>query len=97
MLRLLAFTACYGSLAVTACHNCHLKNFLQLPAVFEVEYLKIRYFAYFVKLHFSIFFRREFFASSLYGLFVQQKCFHNDVSYIYRDMCEYVLIKLKQD
>merc|ERR1711915_739029 len=41
--------------------------------------------------------RREFFASNLQNLFTLQKCFHNDVSYIFRDMSEYVLIKLKND
>ena len=41
--------------------------------------------------------RREFFASNLQTLFTLQKCFHNDVSYIFRDMSEYVLVKLKTD
>lgn len=41
--------------------------------------------------------RREFFASNLQNLFTLQKCFHNDVSYIFRDMSEYVLVKLKND
>jgi len=41
--------------------------------------------------------RREFFASNLQNLFTLQNCFHNDVSYIFRDMSEYVLVKLKND
>lgn len=41
--------------------------------------------------------RREFFASNLQNMFTLQKCFHNDVSYIFRDMSEYVLVKLKND
>merc|ERR1711962_989976 len=41
--------------------------------------------------------RREFFTHSLYGLFAQQNNVHADLSYIYRDMSEYVLVKLKQD
>ena len=41
--------------------------------------------------------RREFFATNLQNLFLLQKCFHNDVSFIFRDMSEYVLVKLKND
>ncbi|XP_023323588.1 F-actin-monooxygenase mical1 isoform X2 [Eurytemora carolleeae] len=39
--------------------------------------------------------RREFFATSLYSLFLQQNTLHTDLSYIYREMSEYVLVKLK--
>jgi len=39
--------------------------------------------------------RQEFFAQSLYSLFVQQNNFNTELSYIYREMTEYVLIKLR--
>ena len=41
--------------------------------------------------------RRELYSTNLYTLFTLQKCFHNDISFIFRDMSEYVLIKLKHD
>lgn len=41
--------------------------------------------------------RRQFFADNLLGFFGLQKTFHTQVSYIFGDMSEYVLIKLKQD
>jgi len=41
--------------------------------------------------------RRQFFAENLQNFFTLEKTFHNDVSYIFRDMSEYVLIKLKND
>ncbi|XP_023349433.1 uncharacterized protein LOC111718152 [Eurytemora carolleeae] len=39
--------------------------------------------------------RREFFATSLYSLFLQQNTLPKNLSYIYREMSEYVLVKLK--
>ena len=41
--------------------------------------------------------RRELYATNLQNLFTLQKYFHNDISYIFRDMSDYVLIKLKTD
>merc|ERR1712130_404035 len=41
--------------------------------------------------------RRQFFADNLLGFFGLQKTFHTQVSYIFGDMSEYVLIKLKHD
>ena len=41
--------------------------------------------------------RRELYATNLQTLFSVQNYFHNDISYIFRDMSDYVLIKLKHD
>ena len=41
--------------------------------------------------------RRELYATNLQTLFSLQTFFHNDISYIFRDMSDYVLIKLKND
>ena len=41
--------------------------------------------------------RRELYSTNLHTLFTLQKCFHNDISFIFRDMSEYVLVKLKTD
>ena len=41
--------------------------------------------------------RRELYATNLQTLFNLQNYFHNDISYIFRDMSDYVLIKLKND
>ena len=41
--------------------------------------------------------RRELYATNLQTLFNLQKYFHNEISYIFRDMSEYVLVKLKSD
>jgi len=41
--------------------------------------------------------RRQFFADNLLSFFGLQKTFHTQVSYIFGDMSEYVLIKLKHD
>ena len=39
--------------------------------------------------------RRQFFATNLQSLFTLQQSFHTDVSYHFRDMSDYVLVKLK--
>ena len=41
--------------------------------------------------------RRELYATNLQTLFSVQNYFHTDISYIFRDMSDYVLIKLKND
>merc|ERR1712226_741378 len=41
--------------------------------------------------------RRQFFADTLQCFFTLQKTFHTDVSYIFRDMSEYVLVSLRND
>ena len=41
--------------------------------------------------------RRELYATNLQTLFSLQKYFHSDLSFTFRDMSEYVLIKLKND
>ena len=41
--------------------------------------------------------RRELYATNLQTLFLVQNYFHTDISYIFRDMSDYVLIKLKND
>ena len=41
--------------------------------------------------------RRQLYSTNLQTLFTLQKCFHNDISFTFRDMSEYVLIKLKTD
>ena len=41
--------------------------------------------------------RRELYATNLQTLFSLQKYFHSDLSFTFRDMSEYVLIKLRND
>ena len=41
--------------------------------------------------------RRELYATNLQTLFSVQRYFHNEISYVFRDMSEYVLVKLKSD
>lgn len=41
--------------------------------------------------------RRELYATNLQTLFTLQRHFHTDISYVFRDMSDYVLIKLRND
>ena len=41
--------------------------------------------------------RRQLYSTNLQTLFTLQKCFHNDISFTFRDMSEYVLVKLRNE
>ena len=41
--------------------------------------------------------RRQLYSTNLQTLFTLQKCFHDDISFTFRDMSEYVLVKLRTE